>query len=77
MTVLVPGEDGWQFVWNELGELDCFLCGHSIGRQAMAVYWGGATGDIALHRACATSFVLRLARDCWELEHHEGVESFD
>jgi hypothetical protein len=77
MTVLVPGETGWEFVWHERDDLVCFLCGHSIPRQWLAVHWDGATGAITLHRGCATSFVLRLARDCWELERHEAMEGVD
>jgi hypothetical protein len=69
VSILVPGESAWQHVWNDQGRLDCFLCGARIPHQSLAVYWAGATGHIALHRECAVSFVLRLARDCWELEH--------
>jgi hypothetical protein len=74
MTVLVPGEPGWEHVWHDRDELICFLCGGPIRKQSMAVYWLGATGGINFHRACATSFVLRLARDCWELERHESPD---
>jgi hypothetical protein len=45
----------------------CFLCGEPLQRPPTIV-WVGNTGSIAFHAVCGTSFVLRLARDCWELE---------
>lgn len=73
MSLLVPGEAAWQHVLAGAAALDCFLCGERISPQSIAVYWGGATASIAFHRGCASSFVLRLARDCWELEQHEEI----
>jgi hypothetical protein len=66
MSLLIPGEGAWEHVWGGIGAVDCFLCGDPIPRQEVAVHWGGATADITFHPECATSFVLRLARDCWE-----------
>ena len=70
MSLLIPGENGWNFRYAENTIEDrCFLCSEPISRQEVAIMWAGATGEIVLHARCATSFVLRLARDCWEVEH--------
>ena len=45
----------------------CFLCSESI--TLPAIVWAGATGSISFHPACGTSFLLRLGRDLWQLEH--------
>ena len=77
MTVLTPGERGWEFVNPGRGAtVDCFYCGEPVVRREVAVYWHGGTGEIYLHAQrspnggtpCALRFVLRLARDAWEAD---------
>ena len=46
----------------------CFLCGDSFADRQPVAFWGGATGNLYLHGGCAGSFVLRIARDAWEIE---------
>lgn len=59
-------------VFGDLAQVrDCFLCGEALTYPMVA--WHGAQGLICFHDSCATSFVLRFARDCWELEKMQGV----
>jgi hypothetical protein len=45
----------------------CLLCSTPLTHDEPTVVWTGIT-NIFLHGGCATSFVLRLARDAWEVE---------
>lgn len=59
-----------QHVFGDVAKIrNCFLCGKTLFYPM--VVWHGAQGLICLHRWCATSFVLRLSRDCWEIEKYE------
>ncbi len=44
-----------------------FLCGERL-QTAPAIIWIGETGTMAFHPACAASFQLRLAHDCWQYQ---------
>lgn len=51
----------------------CFLCAKPFRDDGQAVRWTGDGVSIYLHgRYCAGSFVLRLARDAWQVEHERG-----
>lgn len=56
--------------------VSCFLCGEPAGDGEPVVYWRGAGADLWLHGGCAGSFVLRLARDAWEIERDAGDGKF-
>jgi hypothetical protein len=43
------------------------LCNEPLIVEEPVVMWRGAT-DLYLHGGCAGTFVLRLARDAWEVE---------
>ena len=40
----------------------------SVADGEPVVLWSGSGGHLWLHGGCAGSFVLRLARDAWEIE---------
>lgn len=62
MAICKVGEE-----WGpEPGEL-CMLCSEPLIVEEPAVMWRGPT-DLYLHGGCAGTFVLRLARDAWEVE---------
>jgi hypothetical protein len=54
----------------------CFLCGDSFADRQPVAFWGGANGNLYLHGGCAGSFVLRLARDAWEIERDAADGKF-
>lgn len=56
--------------WGPREDDACALCSASVLAPANepVVIWRGGSGRLALHGGCAGSFVLRLARDAWELE---------
>jgi hypothetical protein len=54
----------------------CFLCSELFDDGLPVVYWTGADNEIFLHGECAGSFVLRLARDAWEIDRYLGHARF-
>ena len=48
----------------------CFLCWDEI--TVIAVMWMGHESDLWLHPKCCQSLMLRLSRDCWEIECKSG-----
>lgn len=51
----------------------CFLCAKPFDGTGTAVMWVGVGARIYLHgEYCAGSFVLRVARDAWQVEHDRG-----
>ena len=72
MGVLVPGDPQYP------GESTlCFWCAESVADGEPVVYWhGGGGGQLWLHGGCVGSFVLRLARDAWEIERDAGDGRF-
>lgn len=72
MGVLLPGDPQYP------GKSTlCFLCGESVADGEPVVYWhGGGVAHLWLHGGCAGSFVLRLARDAWEIERDAGDGRF-
>jgi hypothetical protein len=54
-------------------EAVCSLCFSPVADDSEpVVLWHGGNGDLWLHGRCAGSFVLRLARDAWEIERDTG-----
>lgn len=47
----------------------CFYCYQEI--TDIAVMWSGEF-DLWLHPACCQRLMLRLSRDCWEIECKQG-----
>lgn len=45
----------------------CMLCHEPLTADEPIVFWAGPT-NLTLHGGCAGTFVLRLARDAWEVE---------
>jgi len=60
-----PDTKEWLF-GRVADELSCFLCHQELSFPL--IMWAGATSDVFFHEPCATSFILRLAIDCRELE---------
>lgn len=59
------------WLWQDMADTrDCFLCGNPLSFPM--IMWAGTTSNIYLHGDCATCFVLKLSRDCWELERAKG-----
>jgi hypothetical protein len=46
----------------------CMLCQEPLIAGEPVVMWSGPT-DLNLHGGCAGTFVLRLARDAWQVEN--------
>ena len=44
----------------------CFYCDAEI--KVVAVMWASSGQDLWLHPKCCQSLMLRLSRDCWEIE---------
>lgn len=63
MAVLLPDDD----FYPKREEL-CFLCSTLAGDGEPVVMWGGQDLTLYLHGGCAGSFVLRIARDAWQVE---------
>jgi hypothetical protein len=53
--------------WGPKPDSLCMLCEQSFTKEEPVVMWAGPT-DLCLHGGCAGTFVLRLARDAWEVE---------
>jgi hypothetical protein len=45
----------------------CLLCSDPLKDDEPIVFWAGVS-NLYLHGSCAGTFVLRLARDAWEVE---------
>lgn len=60
------------------GAWTCFLCSQRFDASdgEPAVYWVTAGEYIFFHGDCAGSFVLRLARDAWEVQRDAGDGKF-
>ena len=56
-------------------ERRCALCSTAFDDDEPVVYWGGPE-DFYLHGGCSGSFVLRLARDAWQVEHDANDGQF-
>ena len=70
MAVALPGDR----FYPEAGT-DCFLCGKSMDDEPVA-YWNDAGSSLYLHGGCAGTFVLRLARDAWQIERDAADGEF-
>lgn len=55
---------------------ECLLCLGDFSDGQPAVYWRGGQ-DLFLHGGCAGTFVLRLARDAWQLERDADDDKFE
>jgi hypothetical protein len=61
----------------------CVLCSEPAadGQEPVVVWMTGALGETAFflywHAGCAGSFVLRLGRDAWQLEHDRSDHLLD
>lgn len=68
MSVVRPGSDLYP-----AKDRVCFLCAGTFDGSGDVVMWVGAGYFMYLHgQRCAGSFVLRLARDAWQVEHEQG-----
>lgn len=56
-------------------EQACLLCFGDFTDGEPVVMWGGPQ-RLYLHGGCAGSFVLRLARDAWEVERDADDRKF-
>lgn len=65
MSVVTPGAHLYPSA-----DRRCFLCNQDFVEAHPVVMWVGSGVPIYLHgRRCASSFVLRFARDALEVEH--------
>jgi hypothetical protein len=64
MAIYRLGEDEFA---PQPGDL-CMLCQEPLTDDEPIVMWSGPT-QLNLHGGCAGTFVLRLARDAWQVEH--------
>jgi hypothetical protein len=64
MAICKLGEDEF---CPQPGDL-CVLCLKPLVADEPIVYWHGGPTKLNLHGGCAGTFVLRLARDAWEVE---------
>lgn len=71
VAVVLPGDERYP-----AESTPCFLCDEAFDDRRPVVFWSGAGGDLFLHGGCAGSFVLRLARDAWEVERDAGDRQF-
>ena len=71
MGVLLPGDERYP-----AESVSCFLCGEPAADGEPVAYWSGAGADLWLHGGCVGSFVLRLARDAWQIENDAGDGKF-
>jgi hypothetical protein len=74
MAIAVRAEnEGASWHWNlQPGQL-CFYCYAEI--KVVAVMWRAADWDLWLHPKCCQRLMLRLSRDCWEIECKSGPDS--
>jgi len=68
MAVALPDHDFYPS--NRDDAPTCFLCAKPFDPSdgQPVVYWVGGGTYIAFHGDCAGSFVLRFARDAWEIQ---------
>lgn len=55
--------------WGPKPDSRCMLCQEPLTTDEPVIMWGGPV-DLCLHGGCAGTFVLRLARDAWEVERN-------
>lgn len=73
-SIKEPDVRDW--LYGEMAQArDCFLCGEVLSFPM--IMWAGMTSSIYLHEECASQFVVRLARDCWELENNRSKGRID
>lgn len=56
---------------------NCLLCGDDFSDGEPVVFWRGQDQELHLHGGCAGSFVLRLARDAWQVERDAQDGKFE
>ena len=75
MSIAVRVEDDDAF-WRLKPGQECFFCGREI--KIVAVMWSGHDEELWLHPLCCQRLMLRLSRDCWEIQKkfrlHEEIE---
>ena len=67
--------DGETLPWNLKPGQECFFCSNEI--KVVAVMWGGNGWDLWLHPKCCQRLMLRLSRDCWEIENKNKSERWE
>ena len=70
MSIQVRSE-GHEESWVLQPGQECFYCWKEI--TAVAIFWMGNGSDLWLHPECCQRLMLRLSRDCWELEKQTGI----
>ena len=77
MGVVFPGDDYYPTNVDD-GSHTCFLCSEEFDPSdgEPVVYWVTRGAYIFFHGDCAGSFVLRLARDAWEVQRDANDGKF-
>jgi len=73
MSIQVRSE-GREESWVLQPGQECFYCCKEI--TVVAIFWMGNGSDLWLHPECCQRLMLRLGRDCWELETRTGNITF-
>jgi hypothetical protein len=64
MAILEPVDDEYP-----TADARCFLCSEHFNDEGPVVFWRGGGGQrVYWHGDCSASFVLRFARDAWEIQ---------
>ena len=72
MSILPPDDD-----FYPKPDDPCFLCmSPAADGEPVVMWWNGEDHVIYRHGGCAGSFVLRLARDAWQIEHDADDGAF-
>jgi hypothetical protein len=71
MSIFKPGDR----FYPEGPDVACLLCSKPFTDDEPIVMWSGIT-NIYLHGGCAGTFVLRLARDAWQVENEANDGKF-
>ena len=71
MSVVLPNQE-----FYPEPKKTCFLCSGPAADGEPVVAWFGVSQDLYLHGGCAGSFVLRLARDAWQVERDADDGAF-
>ena len=66
MAIIVRSDDP-EKPWALKPGQECFYCSAEI--KVVAVFWTSNGGDLWLHPKCCQRLMLRLSRDCWEIEN--------
>lgn len=74
MAVVLADDEFYPTVRDRVAS--CLLCGKPFEDEEPAVFWEGSEQSLYLHGGCAGSFVLRLARDAWDVERRADDGEF-